>query len=124
MNVDKIVSELEEKYPGKNIVLNKTDNGTVVEIVCEIIAEADFSWAIAVINHSPKHYHNRLVETYKVTKGELIVSLDGKENRVKEGGFITIKPKTVHYSKGHETWVDVISHPGWTYEDYIIVNDN
>ncbi len=122
MNVPKVVDELKKKYPGKNIVFNKNADGKVTEIVCEVIQDPDFSWAIAVIDRSPKHYHNKLTETYKIFKGELIVNLDGKEFHVPEGGFITIKPGTVHYNIGNETWVDVISHPGWTIEDYIPVD--
>jgi len=104
MNVAEIVSELEEKYPGKNIVLNKDKEGVVVEIICEVIRDSDFSWAIGVIDHSPAHFHKKLVETYKVTKGELLVTLDGKEHRIKEGGFVTIQPNTVHSNDGNETW--------------------
>lgn len=67
MNVGKVTKELKEKYPGKNIVLNKNKEGIVTEIVCE--NDHPNGIAIAVIDSSESHYHKVSVETYKILRG-------------------------------------------------------
>ncbi len=72
MNVTKAVSVLQEKYPGKKIILNTPDHTT--EIICEIEPTAlhpGRSTAIAVVDAIRPHYHNKLTEVYKIIKGKL-----------------------------------------------------
>jgi mannose-6-phosphate isomerase-like protein (cupin superfamily) len=123
MQVQRIIKELKRKYPNKNIVQNKDKRGRVTEIVCEVIQEPDYSFAIAVIDYSRPHYHKKLTETYKVIKGTLVVKRQYKEYLLKPGGTVTLKPYEVHSNKGDETWVEVISHPGWNSKDHILVEE-
>ena len=115
MDEQKVIKELEEKYPGKNIINN---NG---EIVCETDPAKnpdDRGVAIAVVDRSAPHYHKKTVETYKVLKGELVVYKNGKPCQLREGDKLEIIPGEVHYATGNETWVEVASVPGWLPEDH------
>jgi len=67
MNVQRIVKELEKKYPGKNIVLNTP--AATTEIICETLPGDDYSEAIAVVDSIRPHYHKELTETYEILKG-------------------------------------------------------
>jgi mannose-6-phosphate isomerase-like protein (cupin superfamily) len=123
MNKRQIITELEEKYPGKTIICLPEDNPT--EILCEIESTADhpeYSNAISVIDSSVPHYHNKLTETYKVLKGSLKVFVDDKEHSLSEGAELVIKPKQIHYAIGDETWIECRSAPGWVPEDHILVD--
>ena len=124
MNIKQVIEALRQKYPDKNIVCNKEKSGRVTEIVCEIIQEPDYSFTIAVIDYSRPHYHKKLTETYKVLKGTLIVNRENKEYILEPGGTITLKPYQVHYNKGKETWIEVISHPGWHIQDHILIDES
>ena len=122
MNASIIIAILKTKHPGCTIIKNDEQNPT--EIICEIEPSTDhpeYSTAIAVIDRSLPHYHNRSTETYEVIDGELVVTVDGKEYTLKKGETFVIKPKSIHSAKGNETVVKVISKPGWTFEDHIIV---
>lgn len=122
MKVGKIVSELKTKYPGKKIILDPPENPT--EIICEIepsINDEESSIAIAIIDESKPHYHNKATEFYEVLKGNLIITINKKEYKLKKGDKITIKPDEIHSVKGNETWVNCISKPGWKPEDHILV---
>ena len=121
MEVEKIVQELEKKYPGKNIVLNTPDETT--EIVCEVDPSKDKGLAIAVIDYIRPHYHRKAKETYKLLKGDLELFLSGEKRLIKEGETIEIFPKQVHWGFGDETWIEVVSKPGWTPEDHILAID-
>ena len=85
MNIQKVISELQEKYPGKKIFKNNEDNPT--EILCELDPSSDhpeYSNAVAVIDKSAVHYHKKTTETYKVIKGELKLFLNGKMKLLKK----------------------------------------
>lgn len=117
MNVEKIIEKLKEEYPGKRIVVNNDSNPT--EIICEIDSTPDFSLAIAVIDESIPHFHNNLTETYEVIKGELDLFINGKIHKLKEGEEYIIKPGTIHFAKGNETWIRVTSNPRWNPNDHL-----
>ena len=119
MNLKKVVGELKNKYPGKEIIVNTPENPT--EVVCETKPGKDRSEAVAVIDASQLHYHQRLTEVYQVAKGELVMFLDGEKRVLKKGEEIEIKPGVRHRAVGEETWVKVYSVPGWTPEDYFLV---
>ncbi len=114
MDVEKVIKELSQKYPGKKIIKNKEGNPT--EIICEI----EPGLAVAVIDKSITHYHKKATEVYEIMRGDLIAYKDGKEYKLGEGEKLTIKPDEVHYAVGNETWVKVFSEPPWTPEDHIL----
>jgi len=123
MNTKKIIKELSQKYPGKRIIKLPEDNPT--EIICEIdpaTNHPDKGVAVAVIDKSEPHYHKAATEIYKIIKGELTVSVNNQEYKLKEGNTLTVKPGEIHHAVGNETWVEVYSEPGWTQEDHILTN--
>lgn len=123
MNVNKVIKQLKKEHPSKKIIKNIDNNPT--EIICEIEPTEEhlnYSIAIAVIDQSIPHYHKVTIETYEVLKGELILTLNGKNKLLKQGDKITIKPNIVHSAKGNETWVKTHAKPGWIFEDHIIVS--
>src|SRR3989344_9675092 len=113
MNIKKIIKKLRFKYPGKEIILDPQDNPT--EIICEREPTADHperSIALAIVGKSKPHYHKKSEEVYEAVKGILIVYKNGKKIILKEGGKITIAPKTIHYVEGNEAWFLTYSEPG------------
>lgn len=121
MNSSRIVKELKEKYPGKNIVLLPQENPT--EIICEIEPTSkhpEYSKAIAVIEKSDPHFHKKSTEKYTILKGKLKITKNGKEYRISEGETFLIKPMDVHFAEGDSVWAEVISTPGWTLQDHIL----
>src|SRR3989344_4380210 len=120
MNAQKVVEELKNKYPGKNIIINDPDNPT--EIICELEPSSvnpERSVAIAVMDENVKHYHRIAKETYEVIKGTLELTKAGKTYVLTEGQKLEIAPEEYHMAKGKETWVKVTSEPGWTPEDQL-----
>ena len=122
MNFQKVVSELNVKYPGKNVVVE--DDGEYQEIVVELEPTADNpekSLALAVVGKSKPHYHNKTIEIYEAIRGRLTVNIEGKDHVLNEGERITIEPGKVHYAQGEETWFNTHSTPGWSPDDHIFV---
>ena len=119
MDIKKVIGELEKKYPGKRIVVNDKKNPT--EVVCETDPSSkhpEKSTAIAVIDNVIEHYHRKSTEVYTVLKGELKIIKNGKQQILKKGGFIEIKPGEKHSAEGKETWIEVKSKPGWNPDDH------
>lgn len=126
MNVEKVKSQLNEKYPGKQIFENTDEKGNVIEILCEVeptSEHSEYSLAIAVADKSTPHKHLKTEESYKVTTGTLTVFVDDEKHVLDEGDELTIKPGSVHYVEGNETWFDCYSEPGWTFEDHIFIDE-
>lgn len=122
MNFNKILEELENKYPNKKIVKNDKNNPT--EIICEVEPTSNhlgWSKAIAVIDKSISHFHKNSTEEYTVLKGNLTITKDGKDYHISKGQIFIIKPMEIHSAKGNSTWVECLSTPGWTFEDHILV---
>ncbi len=77
------------------------------------------------------HYHNRAVETYKITGGTgfLRMRVLGKrgysEKRLARGTEVVIQPRTLHQVKnfGNLT-AEVKSEPAWQQEDEIEVEES
>ena len=115
MNVEKVVSELKKKYPGKTIILDPPQNPT--EIICEI----EPGLAIAIIDESKPHYHKKAAEFYEVLSGNLTINIDKRKHKLKKGDRIIIRPGEIHSVKGNGTWVSCLSKPGWKPEDHILV---
>jgi len=123
MNTKKVIKELSQKYPGKEMIKSPEDNPT--EIVCETEPATDQQTngvAVAVIDRSEPHYHKKTTELYKVIKGTLVVFVNDKKYKLKEGDTLTVVPGEVHYAVGDETWVEVYAEPGWTFEDHILID--
>lgn len=120
MNSEKVIKELNKRYPNKSVFVSEG------EIVCEIEPTSEhpgYSIAIAVIDKSENHYHLETTEEYNVIKGRAKLYIDGEEFILEEGDKFTIEPGQKHYVIGQETWVECKSTPGWRKDDYIIVND-
>lgn len=122
MDVEKIIKELFDKYLGKRVIKNPESNPT--EIVCETVPAVvlgDRGVAIAIIDSSKPHYHKKIIEKYKVLRGKLTVFKNGKLYKLQAGDELTVMPDEIHYAIGDETWVEVISEPGWTPDDHFLV---
>lgn len=123
MNVSRIIEHLENKYPGKSIFKNNENAPT--EIICEIEPATEhpsYSRAVAVIDKSTPHFHKETTETYKVTKGKLILFVNGERHVLKVGEELVIRPNLLHWAEGNEVWVECYSEPGWTSKDHIVVD--
>lgn len=121
MNVKKVVFELEQRYPGKKIIKNDEENPT--EIICEVEPTTDhqeYSLAVAVIDETKSHHHQKTKEVYKIIKGKLLLTIDGKEHVLNEGDSFEILPGQVHSAQGNETWIEAYSTPGWVVEDHLL----
>ncbi|MEP7103965.1 MAG: cupin domain-containing protein [Candidatus Dojkabacteria bacterium] len=120
MNVAKILSLLDQLYPGKKVIQNKDRNGNVTEIICEISNDKITSEAVAVIDSTTPHYHKTLTETYEVIRGKLVL-VKGKEKYLLQvGDTMVIEPHEIHSAEGDETWIKVTSNPAWTIMDHIV----
>ncbi len=122
MNITNVIEELKKKYPKKRILLNDRQNCT--EILCEIDPTSlhpNYDVAIAVIDKTIAHYHDLSEETYKVIKGVLSLSIEGKKFVLNEGQSMVIKPGQIHEATGNETWIQCTSKPGWKKKDHHIV---
>lgn len=111
MDIKKIVTELETKYPGKKIIVENDS------VSAEIIVEIKPGLALAVVGKSKPHYHKVSTEIYEVVKGELILHVDGKKYILKQEEKMAIMPNQVHSAQGDETWFFTYSEPAWTSED-------
>ncbi len=118
MNKTAIVDALQKEYPNGSIKFNNEENPT--EIVCELPDEPNLGVAIAVIDSSIPHVHQKTTEVYEVLKGTLTVTKNGIEHVLMTGEKITIEPGTIHSAKGNQTWIKVKSTPPWTIEDHFI----
>jgi mannose-6-phosphate isomerase-like protein (cupin superfamily) len=122
MDIEKAKKELEEKYPGKTVVVN--EDGDYCEVICEMKPASKGSKksiAVAVVGKSKPHFHKKTTETYQVIKGALIVYLDGKAKRLKKGEKLEIRPGITHWAEGNEVWFKTYSTPAWTSEDHYLV---
>ncbi|OGV96651.1 hypothetical protein A2W24_01665 [Microgenomates group bacterium RBG_16_45_19] len=122
MNVEVVLKELGQKFPGEKIFRN--DEKQPTEIICEIEPTSEhpeYSVAVAVIDRSAPHFHHKTEEVYEVLKGELDLYIDGKQLKLKKGEKYTIKPGIKHCAVGQETWIKVTARPGWKIEDHILI---
>ncbi|MFA6376763.1 MAG: cupin domain-containing protein [Candidatus Paceibacterota bacterium] len=115
MDKEKVIKELEGKYPGKKILENK---GEIVRETNPAKNPGGGGVAVAVIDRSLEHYHKKTVETYKVLKGELTVFKNNKPYELRAGDELTVNTGEIHYATGNETWVEVAATPGWTIKDH------
>ncbi len=123
MDAKRIVEELTQEFPGKNILILPQDKPT--EIICEIDPSSlhrESSVAIAYIDRSAPHYHRRAAETYVIEEGSLRLVVDGQEHQLQAGDTFVISPGQVHEATGDATRVRVESSGrGWTPKDHILI---
>ena len=122
MNVKKVTTELQQKYLGKKIICLPEDNPS--EIICEIepVSEhPDYSVAIAVIDKTAAHYHQKTTENYEIVSGALTLIVDGQKHEMKAGDGLTINPGQIHSAIGNQTWIKCTSRPAWIPEDHLSV---
>lgn len=115
MHINKIVDELNQKYPGKKIIV---ENG---QDFSEIIVEIKPGLALAVVGKSKPHHHKVSTEIYEVMKGELVLYIDGKKSVLKPGEKMTIMPNQIHSAQGDEAWFWTHSTPKWTPGDHKLI---
>lgn len=123
MYTERVIFALKQMCPGKKIM--KFPDSSPSEILCEqdpTDHHESYSIAIAVIDKSAPHKHVLATEVYEIIKGTLTLHVDGKKHLLKEGEQFTILPGTVHYAEGDETWVKVLSKPGWKATDHILID--
>lgn len=116
-----IFARLGCEFPGKKII----DLGS--EIIAEVDPSEDhpeYSTAIAYIFNSAPHYHDKTVETYTVQEGSVVLLIEGEEKMLHAGDRYVINPGLIHSARGDWARVEVISNPGWTPEDHIIIGQN
>ncbi|OGH10177.1 MAG: hypothetical protein A2152_03785 [Candidatus Levybacteria bacterium RBG_16_35_6] len=118
MNAERIVNQLKQEFPGKNILQLPPDNPN--EIICELESTPEFSVAIAYIDQSVPHYHTKTREKYIIEQGRLILNEAGRETELREGDEYTVYPPIIHSARGKSTRVRVESKPGWIPEDHIL----
>lgn len=123
MDRERVVAELESLYPGKNILQLPSDNPR--EIVCETdptTDHSDKSVAIAVIDISAPHVHQKSTEVYRVLRGEVNLYVGKDRVILKEGDSFKIEPGNIHWASADGAWVEATSTPGWTPEDHILTD--
>ncbi|OGK64476.1 hypothetical protein A2313_03275 [Candidatus Roizmanbacteria bacterium RIFOXYB2_FULL_41_10] len=124
MDLKKVTAELKKQYPGKKIIPNHKTNPT--EIICEVdpsSQHAGNSTAVAVIDQTKLHYHERSAEIYYVLQGKLELIIDEVKFVLNQDQYRVIPPGKTHQARGKATWVLVYSEPGWQKEDSLAVED-
>lgn len=120
MNISSVKFQLQNKYPGKRIIITPPKNNSK-EIISEIdpsTLHKEYSVCITVFDEITPHFHKKTTETYKVLKGIATIFLDGKKHQLQEGETLQIKPGIAHFAEGNETWIRCSSRPGWVIEDH------
>lgn len=114
MNVQKVVEELKRQYPDKEIIVNDPDTPT--EIYC-LVEPADWNpdknKVIVVFDGKVKHPHGYRKQSYKVLKGILELTKEGKSYFLTENQILKEGIDDFHMAIGHEAWVEVTSEPAW-----------
>lgn len=123
MEVKKIISQLRALHPGKRIFVDDPED--THEVLCEL-ESADLnperSVYLAVIDKRVEHYHRiETKERFEVLRGNLIISVAGREHTIFAGRSYTLEAGQVHTAEGHGTWVKVISTPAWTPREHTLI---
>lgn len=119
---DRILNQLKKKYPGKK-AFDLDGNGN--HFVCEVeptCEHPEYDRAIEVIIASKPHKHLKTTQYYTILSGTLHLYADKKSITLHQGDTYIIKPGVVHWATSNEEcWIEIISKPGWTKEDHIII---
>lgn len=116
-----ILEKLKRTYPDKAVYdLDGRGKHFLAEI--EPTSEhPEYDRAIEVIIRSVPHKHKKMTQQYTILRGVLHLYVDGEKIELKEGDTYTIYPDQTHWAESDEAWVEIFSEPGWTQEDYILV---
>lgn len=118
----RIISFLNEKYPGKDAY---DLDGRGLHFVCEVepVSEhPEYDRAVEVIIDSRPHKHLKMTQTYTIHSGSLELHVGDKEVHLNTGDTYVVEPGNVHWAKSDEAVVEIYSEPGWTKEDHIVVD--
>ena len=124
MNATEIIAELESLYPGR--LIKRLPENDPLEVICEFDptdSHPDWSRAVAVIDRSAPHFHQRIVVLYHVVKGELLLHVDNDQHKLYEGQQFTITPGQIHWAEGDGTWVEIYCTPGYSPDDHFLADD-
>lgn len=113
------IDAIREEFPDKNIVLLPEDAPT--EVIVELSSNDKESVAVAFIDRSEPHYHEKLMEIYVVQDGTLLLHVDSETYELGLGDIWTIWPGRVHFAEGDATRVLVTCSPPWTPDDHVLV---
>jgi len=119
---DRILNQLKTKYPGKN---SFDLDGRGLHFVCEVEPTQDhheYDKAVEVIIDSKPHKHLKMTQYYTILSGEMTLYFENQKITLKTGDKYTIEPGNIHYAKSDECWVEILSRPGWTKEDHIVID--
>ena len=117
-----ILKQLQQKYPGKN---SFDLDGRGLHFVCEVEPTQDhpeYDKAVEVIIDSKPHQHLKMTQYYTVLSGEMTLHVENQTLTLKAGDQYTIKPGSVHWAESDQCWVEILSRPGWTKEDHLVVS--
>ena len=118
----RILNLLKLKYPNKKCY---DLDGRSLHFLSEIEPveqHPEFDRAIEVIIVSKPHKHLKMTQYYTIIKGALEFHIGNKTIILKKGDKYTIAPNNIHWAKSDdECWVEILSKPGWTKEDHIVV---
>ncbi len=120
MNIQKTTQDLEKEYPGKIIVLGKSEHPKN-EYVAALVEETDnhphYSTQTIVLGTQMPHYHTKTAEICIVLKGTLELTMSGQKTELPEGAFKIIQPGQVHELHAQDAWVALYAEPGMTKND-------
>lgn len=90
------------------------------ELIGQCIAPCEkVGVAIAIIDASLPHHHDATIEQYEVLEGILLVYVDGDPLELHEGEKLLILPGQVHFARGDNTKVRVLTSPPWSADDHL-----
>ncbi|MEO6728297.1 MAG: hypothetical protein ABIM99_00075 [Candidatus Dojkabacteria bacterium] len=121
MNVENVLKTLTDLYPEAKIIQNHDRDGKVIEVLCIYHNTKALSEIISVVDKTMPHYHRGATETYEIVRGKLVLNKGSEKILLQVGDHIELEPKEVHSAEGDETWVKLISRPGWNILDHAIV---
>ena len=119
------VNELKDRFPGANIVALPPDEPREGIAEVEPTEEhPEYSVAVALIERSKAHHHNRSTETYRVLGGSMMLFVGDEVVPLAEGQTYVIKPGILHSvivkPPLKPALVEVTSEPGWSQDDHIL----
>jgi mannose-6-phosphate isomerase-like protein (cupin superfamily) len=108
-------AELLRDYPGAHI--------KVADDLGEMVADIDGHRAVAVVERSQPHFHSKTKEIYRIVRGTLHLACGGRGYLLAPGDSVTIEPGNIHFARavGGPAWLEVLSEPDWTMEDYLLL---
>ena len=102
---------------------NAPDGEAITELVREDGGTPEQSRAVAVIERSPRHFHKRMVEVYRVLHGSLTLHVDNEVHHLETGEQFRIDPERRHWAESDPddpAWVEVTCTPAFTAADYFL----